>query len=184
MKSFSRCFLSSNGIRFVLAFCSTAGVAVLAGQTELSDGEAEGIALEAIDGVVFDWRQEAMFSHTNGMTVVTFPRYYFPGDNPTNPPDHAAVVWIDDSTRTVVSNPGLIPLSDEQAISIATNGNDIAFDSSKPISVIRIASLTMVSLPRQDRTVYPGFVYTNGYAAQVWIDTETQTVLGVEVEAD
>ena len=175
---------TAKDICFALAFCLTAGVTVLASQTNLSEEEAEEIALQAIDGVIFDWRQETMFSHTNGMTVVTFPRHYFPGDNPTNPPDHAAVVWIDDSTRTVVPNPGLVPLSDEQAISIATNGNDIAFDSSKPISVVRTASLTMVSLPRQDRTVYPGFVYTNGYAAQVWIDTETQVVLGIEVEAD
>lgn len=173
-----RILLNSALLLFGIALAS------LADEPVLSDEEAENIALSAVDGIFFDWQRETVFDRTNGMTIVTLPRYRFAGDNPTNPPNHAAVVWIDDSTRTVVPNPGLVPLSDEQAISIATNGNDIAFDSSKPISVVRTASLTMVSLPRQDRTVYPGFVYTNGYAAQVWIDTETQVVLGIEVEAD
>ena len=154
-----------------------------ADESALSDEEADAIAIKAVDGIFIDWRVDPIFTRTNGMTVVTLPRYYFPDDNPTNPPSHAAVVWIDDSTGSVIPNPGLIPLTDEQAIFIATNGIRIPFDQRKPISVDRRASLTVVTLPRPDMTL-AGFTYTNGCAAKVWIDTETKAVLGVGREAD
>lgn len=154
-----------------------------ADEPELSNEEADSIALAAVDGIFFDWRIDPVFFRTNGMTVVTLPRYYFPDDNPTNPPNHAAVVWIDNSTKRVVPNPGLVPLTDERAIFIATNSILVPFDHGKTISIARPASLTVVTLPRRDVTI-SGFVYTNGFAAKVWIDTETEVVLGIEGEPD
>ncbi len=155
----------------------------MADEPALSDEEAENIALATVDGIFFDWQQESVFDRTNGMTVVTLPRYRFAGDNPTNPPNHAAVVWIEDATRLVVPNPGLVPLSDEQAVLIATNAVLVPFDHEKSISVARPASLTVVTLPRPDVAI-SGFVYTNGFAAKVWIDTETRTIIGIEGEPD
>lgn len=172
-----RILLNSALLLFGIALAS------LADEPVLSDEEAENIALSAVDGIFFDWQRETVFDRTNGMTIVTLPRYRFAGDNPTNPPNHAAVVWIDNSTKRVVPNPGLVPLTDERAIFIATNSILVPFDHGKTISIARPASLTVVTLPRQDVTI-SGFVYTNGSAAKVWIDTETEVVLGIEGEPD
>ena len=74
-----------------------------ADESALSDEEADAIAIKAVDGIFIDWRVDPIFTRTNGMTVVTLPRYYFPDDNPTNPPSHAAAkVWIDTETKAVL----------------------------------------------------------------------------------
>ncbi|MBQ9727794.1 MAG: hypothetical protein IJV65_09860 [Kiritimatiellae bacterium] len=145
--------------------------------TEETDEELVELAKTAILGVHFDRVRSPSVFKTNGVAVVTFPRKFFGSNQSTNGIDHAATVWIDESTRSVLPNPELIPLSDERALYLATNSVPIPFDNSKTVRVDRASSLTLVTLPDKDRQIAPDVVFHDAFLCKIWIDTATETIV-------
>ena len=150
----------------------------------LSDDDAIELARTAILNVPFDHRISIDLEMTNGLQKVVFPRKWSRGSSATNSARFAATVFIDPETRKVVPNPGLIPLSDEQAVFIATNAVPIPFDHSKTVRVDRASSVTRVTIPDKDREIAPEVFVRDAPLVWVWIDTETQTSLGAMMEAN
>lgn len=150
----------------------------------LTNVEAERIALEALDGLPFDWQSDFGFEQTNGVMVVTLPRLYFPGE--TNGPVYAARLRIDQNSRALLPEPGLLPLSDAEAVSIAVSEEpDFPFATNKPPTIRRIGTVTAVTFFRPPTPLPGGIVETNtSFSREFWIDTLTRMVLGVEIPAD
>lgn len=150
---------------------------VFAQESILSNEEIITIARTATLGVHFDRSRDISIVRTNGTAIVSFPRKPFRRSDPTNGIDHAAIVWVDETSGTLLSNPNLVPLSDERALFVATNAIPIPFDCSKTVRVDRASSLTLVTLPDHDYETAPGRVYRDAFLAKIWIDTETETVV-------
>lgn len=130
----------------------------------------------------YDRSRELSIVRTNQMARIVFPRYFFRDQNPTNGPDHAAIVWLDESTGDILPNPDLVPLSDEQAVQIARACcRPEIFDHSSSNQVLRIASLTIVSVYPQPRQGPDGSMAPHYPSFFVWIDTETQFPFGVSM---
>ena len=146
----------------------------------LSDETLVASAESALQGFYFqyDRSREVLVTRTNQMVRIVFPRYYFRGQSPTNGPDHAAVVWLDENSGAVLPNPGLVPVSDDEAVRIALNYcRPEIFEHSSSNEVRRTASLTVVSVYPEPRSggdpaaLFPLFF--------IWIDTETKVPLGI-----
>lgn len=128
----------------------------------------------------YDRSRDVLVERTNQMARVVFPRYYFRGQSPTNGPDHAAVVWLDEQSGSVLPNPGLVPLSDDEAVQIARDHcRPEIFDHASSNQVHRTASLTVVSLFPQPRQIPDGDQATRFPLFFIWIDTETKFPYGV-----
>lgn len=135
------------------------------------------LAKTAILDVPFDTDAAISVETTNGLKKVVFPRKASQSSRVASPAQFAATVFIDPSTESVVPNPGLASLSDEQAIFIATNAIPIPFDHSKTVRVDRASSVTRVTLPDRNYAVRPGVVFEGQPRAWIWLDTETASVL-------
>ena len=167
---------------FARLYCLFAfGSTIVLGDS-VSDADAIRIADTALLDIPYGLEEPIGVVRTNGVVVVTFPADL--DGIQTNMPLHAAVVWIDESSSEILPNPGLVPLSDSEAIQIATNQVPIPFDHSKTVRVDRASSLTRVTLPAPDLEIVPGVFYTNGFASRIWIDTQMKMVLDVEIPAD
>lgn len=170
-------------IRFaVSAVCSAQfillAVVSLAVADEIPDDSvAIELAKTAILNVPFDKSGTIIVETTNNLTKVVFPRRRNYSVHSSSPALYAATVYIDETNETIVPNPDLTALSDEQAIFIATNAVPIPFDHSKTVRVDRASSVTLVTLPDRNYSIGPGIVLTNAPLAWIWIDTETASVL-------
>ena len=128
----------------------------------------------------YDRSRDVLVERTNQMARVVFPRCYFQGQSQTNGPDHAAVVWLDEHSGDVLPNPGLVPLSDDEALQIARNHcRPEIFEHSSSNQVHRTASLTVVSLFPQPRQIPGGDRAARFPLFFIWIDTETKFPYGV-----
>lgn len=128
----------------------------------------------------YDRSRDVLVERTNQMARVVFPRYYFRGQSPTNGPDHAAVVWLDERSGDVLPNPGLVPLSDGEAVQIARDYcRPEIFEYSSSNQVHRTASLTVVSVYPQPRPIPGGDHAARFPSFFIWIDTETKFPYGV-----
>lgn len=135
------------------------------------------LAKTAILDVPFDTDAAISVETTNGLKKVVFPRKASQSSRSVSSAQFAATVFIDPATESVVPNPGLASLSDEQAIFIATNAIPIPFDHSKTVRVDRASSVTRVTLPDRNYAVRPGIVFEEQPRAWIWLDTETASVL-------
>lgn len=135
------------------------------------------LAKTAILDVPFDTDSAISVETTNGLKKVVFPRKASQSSRAVSSAQFAATVFIDPATESVVSNPGLASLSDEQAVFIATNAIPISFDHSKTVRVDRASSVTRVTLPDRSYAVRPGIVFEEQPRAWIWLDTETASVL-------
>lgn len=127
----------------------------------------------------YDRSRDVIVERTNRMARVVFPRH-FGNQCPTNGPDHAAVVWLDEQSGEVLPNPGLVPLGDDEAVQIArTYCRPEIFEHSSSNVVLRTASLTVVSVYPQPRRIPGGDPAAQFPLFFVWIDTETKFPLSV-----
>lgn len=142
-----------------------------------SDDAVIEVAKTAILNVPFDHDAPITIETTNGLKKVIFPRKANQSVHASSPAQFAATVFVDPTTWSVVPNPGLPTLSDEQAVFIATNAVPIPFDHSKTVRVDRASSVTLVTLPDRNYLIGPSIVLTNAPLAWIWLDTETASVL-------
>ena len=151
----------------------------------LSDAQLILDAKQIVNNLPYDHRQPPLVTRTTHTAMVCFPRIYFPNQSPTNGPAHAATVFLDDRTGDLLPNPGLSPLSDEDAIAaVRRTIPDKVFERLSASVSRRAASFTVVSLfedpvkipPSETASPHPRFI--------VWIDTATQFVLCVSMSAD
>lgn len=151
----------------------------------LSDEQLVLRAKQIVNNLPYDHRQPPLVTRTNHTAMVCFPRIYFPNQSPTNGPAHAATVFLDDRTGALLPNPGLTPLSDQDAIkTVRRTIPEMVFERLSASVSRRTASFTVVSLsddpvkipPSETASPHPRFI--------VWIDTATQFVLCVSMSAD
>ena len=148
----------------------------------LSDAVLVARAESALQGFYFqyDRSREVLVTRTNQMARIEFPRLYFQGQSTTNGPDHAAIVWLDEYTGAVLPTPGLVPLSDAEAVQVARDYcRPEIFEHSSSNAVLRAASLTVVSIYPQPRSIPGGDPAARFPLFFVWLDTETQFPLGI-----
>ena len=149
-----------------------------------SDDAVIEVAKTAILNVPFDHDAPITIETTNGLKKVIFPRKANRSVHASSPAQFAATVFVDPTTWSVVPNPGLPTLSDEQAIFIATNAVPIPFDLSKTVRVDRASSVIRVTLPDMNHEIAPNVVVSNSPLAWIWIDAESQSVLWARMEAN
>lgn len=94
-----------------------------------SDDAVIEVAKTVILNVPFDHDAPITIETTNGLKKVIFPRKANRSVHASSPAQFAATVFVDPTTWSVVPNPGLPTLSDEQAIFIATNAVPIPLRS-------------------------------------------------------
>lgn len=156
---------------------------VFADETPTADVVIE-VARTAILDVPFDHDATVSVETTNGLKKVVFPRKASQSVHASSPAQFAATVFVDPTTHSVIPNPGLTALSDEQAIFIATNAVPIPYDHSKTVRVDRASSVIRVTLPDKNHESAPGVVVSNAPLAWIWIDVESQSVLWARMEAN
>lgn len=149
---------------------------ILAEEAQTDEALIE-LAKTAILDVPFDTSATISVETTNGLKKIVFPKKASQSGRGASPAQFAATVFVDPATASVVPNPGLSPLSDAQAVYIATNAIPISFDNSKTVRVDRASSVTRVTLPDRDYSVRPGVVIVDQPRAWIWLDTETASVL-------
>ena len=154
------------------------------GDGTMTDEAVVELAKTAILGVPFDGNGTISVEVTNGLKKVVFPRKQNQSVHASSPARFAAMVFVDPATGSVVPNPGLTPLSDERAISIATNAVPIPFDHSKTVRVDRASSVIRITLPDKNHSIAPDIVVSNAPLASIWIDSDSQSVLWARIEVE
>lgn len=149
-----------------------------------SDVAVIELAKTAILGVPFNRDATITVETTNSLKKVVFPRKTNQSVHALSPARFAATVFVDPATESVVPDPSLTPLSDEQAVFIATNAVPIPFDHSKTVRVERASSVILVTLPDKNHVIAPDIVVSNAPLAKIWIDVESQSVLWARIEVE